>query len=77
VALHRQMATGLESPCYVCGRDILPEQMVIQKPSDRPPGFPDTFTVGGKGYVWVHEACSPLKGSGRNKHTSKSKVKKR
>jgi hypothetical protein len=61
VALERQMARGTEPPCYRCGNPILPEQLIVRKPSDRPAGFPDTFTVGGKGYVWVHEKCSPQK----------------
>lgn len=60
MALKRTMATGLEEDCYRCGKPINPTDIIVQKPSDRPIGYPGTFGIGSKGYVWVHEKCSPL-----------------
>jgi hypothetical protein len=59
--LEKTVARGTEPDCYRCGKAIKPYDIIVKKPSDRPAGFRDTESVGGKGYVWVHEKCSPLK----------------
>lgn len=68
MALSRQMADGTEHPCHKCGKPFQPMSMKVKRPSGKP-GMPGTFSVGGKAYVWVHDACSPtkLKNHGRVK----------
>lgn len=68
MALRFEMANGLEPPCHHCQRHFKPEDLKVREPSKLPARHPDTFTIGGRAYQWVHPKCSPLHGSKRSNH---------
>jgi hypothetical protein len=54
MALHKEMASGLEPPCYRCGRGFQAGDMKIERRHNGP------------GKLWVHEGCAPSTRKGKH-----------